>query len=206
MIIGLSGIAGSGKDTVANLIIKNHKNWVKTSFAKSMKDAVAGMYGLPREMLEGDTKESREWREQPVEFWGEKLGIENLTPRQILQFFGTGLVRAHVNPDFWVYRTEFELDKLTSGGGNVLVTDVRFPNEAEMIKSKGGQIWHVFCGDVPEWFTNYRDKRIIPDGIHESEYRWAETTPDAIIHPQRKGLELLEKLVETTYKHKIEEQ
>lgn len=203
MIIGLSGIAGSGKDSAANIIIKNHENWVKISFAKAMKDAVAAMYGLPRELLEGDTDKSREWREQPVEFWSNKLGIENLTPRQILQFFGTGLVRTHVDPSFWVYRTELEIEKLTSEGKNILITDVRFPNEADMIKEHGGQIWHVFCGEVPEWFTNYKEERIIPENVHESEYRWAETSPDVVIHPERKGLDLLEKLVETAYKHKI---
>ena len=69
-----------------------------------------------------------------------------------------------------------------------------------MIKSKGGKIWHVFCGEIPEWFTNYRDHRIIPDGVHESEYKWAEVIPDTIIHPEVRGLELLEKLVTTEYK------
>lgn len=195
MIIGMSGLAGSGKDTTANIIMKNYDNWVKTSFAKSMKDAVAAMYGLPREMLEGDTKESREWREQPVDFWEDKFEIKGLTPRKILQNFGTELVRNHLNQNFWVYRTEYELKKLTSKGKNVIITDVRFPNEAEMIRSLGGQIWHVFCGEIPEWFTNYRDKNIEPEGIHESEWKWAKVVPDVIIHPEKKGLELLEKLV-----------
>ena len=199
MIIGLSGLAGSGKDSCANIIIKNHENWVKTSFAKAMKDAVAGMYGLPRELLEGDTKESRDWREQPNEFWSSKLGAE-ITPRKILQTFGTQLVRTHVNENFWVYRLEYELEKLESEGKNVLITDVRFPNEAEMIKEHGGQIWHVFCGEIPEWFILYRDHGIVPAGIHESEYKWAATTPDNVIHPSKKGLDLLEQMVEYTYK------
>lgn len=204
MIIGLSGIAGSGKDSTANIIIKNHENWVKTSFAKSMKDAVAAMYGLPRDLLEGDTKESREWREQPVDFWGDKLGIEGLTPRKILQNFGTELVRKNIDSAFWVFRTEYELQKLEEEGKNVLITDVRFPNEAEMIKAHGGQIWHVFCGDIPEWFESYRDKRIVPAGIHESEYKWAETKPDTVIHPPYKDLTLLEKMVEIAYKRNID--
>lgn len=204
MIIGLSGLVGSGKDSTANIIIKNHDNWVKTSFAKAMKDAVAGMYGLPRELLEGDTLESREWREQPNEFWSEKLGIEGLTPRKILQNFGTELVRKNVDSSFWVFRSEYELQKLEAEGKNVLITDVRFPNEAEMIKAHGGQIWHVFCGDVPEWFENYRDKRIVPAGIHESEYKWAEIQPDMVIHPPYKDLALLEKMVEIAYKRNID--
>lgn len=200
MIIGLSGLAGSGKDSCANIIMKNHENWVKTSFAKAMKDAVAGMYGLPRDMLEGDTKQSREWREQPNAFWSEKLG-EEITPRKILQNFGTQLVRTHVNQDFWVYRTEYELDQLEAEGKNILITDVRFPNEADMIRAHGGQIWHVFCGEIPQWFTDYKDHGIVPQGIHESEYKWAATMPDMVIHPSQKGLELLEKMVEAAYKN-----
>jgi hypothetical protein len=170
-----------------------------------MKDAVAGMYGLPRELLEGDTQESRDWREVPNEFWSNKLGIEDYTPRKMLQNFGTQLVRTHLNEAFWIYRLEYELQNLEEEGKNVLITDVRFPNEADMIRAHGGQIWHVFCGNVPEWFIDYRDKRIIPEGIHESEYRWAEITPDAIIHPQKKGLALLEKMVEMMYENSIKQ-
>lgn len=203
MIIGFSGIAGSGKDSCCNIIMKNYENWVKTSFAKSMKDAVAAMYGLPRNMLEGDTKESREWREQPCEFWSKKLNIEGLTPRKILQNFGTQLVRTHVNENFWVDRLEFELETLIKEGKNVLITDVRFPNEAEMIRSKGGQIWHVFCGEIPQWFTDYKDKNIEPQNIHESEYKWAKVNPDVVIHPPYKDLNLLEELVLSKYKETI---
>lgn len=203
MIIGFSGIAGSGKDSCCNIIMKNYENWVKTSFAKSMKDAVAAMYGLPRNMLEGDTKESREWREQPCEFWSKKLNIEGLTPRKILQNFGTQLVRTYVNENFWVDRLEFELETLIKEGKNVLITDVRFPNEAEMIRSKGGQIWHVFCGEVPQWFTDYKDKNIEPKNIHESEYKWAKVKPDVVIHPPYKDLNLLEELVVSKYKEII---
>lgn len=206
MIIGFSGLAGSGKDSTANIIAKNHENWVKISFAKAMKDAVAEMYGLPRDLLEGDTTESREWREKPNEFWSEKLGIENLTPRKILQSFGTDVIRNHISPDFWVFRLEYELDKLEKEGKNILITDVRFPNEAEMIRRHGGKIWHVFCGKTPKWFEDYRIKHTIPKNIHESEYKWADVAPDIIIHPPYKNLTLLEKTVEAVYKVNFENQ
>ena len=202
MIIGLSGIAGSGKDSTANIIINKYQNWSKVSFANAMKNSAACMFGLPRELLEGDTKESREWREQKLDYWSEKLG-QDVTPRNILQILGTELVRKHLNENFWVDRLELEIKKLTESGKNVIITDVRFPNEAAMIKSLGGQIWHVFCGEIPQWFTDYRDKKIEPENIHESEWKWADVTPDVIIHPEIKGLDLLEKLVIEAYQKNI---
>lgn len=198
MIIGLSGIASSGKDSTANIIIKKYPNWVKVSFAKAMKDAASAMFGFPRELLEGDTLESREWREQKSEYWSEKLGQE-VTPRNILQILGTGLVRKHLHENFWVDRLELEIKQLTESGKNVIITDVRFPNEAEMIRSLGGKIWHVFCGETPKWFVDYRDSDIVPTNIHESEWKWAKTIPDVIVHPEYKSLELLEEIVTDTY-------
>lgn len=198
MIIGMSGLAGSGKNSVANIIKKNYDNWVDISFAKPMKDAVACMFGLPRELLEGDTKDSREWREQKCEYWSEKFNYE-ITPRRILQMFGTELVRNNLNQNFWVDRLEFEIKNLTKEGKNVIITDVRFPNEANMIKNIGGEIWQVFCGEIPQWFADYRDKNIEPQGIHESEWKWAKVKPDVIIHPEVRGLDLLEKLVISAY-------
>ena len=72
MLIGLVGLIGSGKDTVAERLVSHH-GYVRDSFAKSLKDATASIFGWNREMVEGNTKESREWREQPDAFWSEHL-------------------------------------------------------------------------------------------------------------------------------------
>ena len=58
MLIGIVGLIGSGKDTVAERLVQKH-GYIKDSFAKSLKDAVAAMFNWNREMLEGDTKSSR---------------------------------------------------------------------------------------------------------------------------------------------------
>ena len=83
MLIGIVGLIGSGKDTVAKRLVDKH-GFVKDSFAKSLKDAVSAMFNWDRSMLEGDTKFSRDWREQPDAFWSEKLG-KTVTPRWVLQ-------------------------------------------------------------------------------------------------------------------------
>ena len=199
MIIGMCGLKGSGKNTVANIIKKNYPNWTDASFAKALKDGVAVLFGLDRALLEGDTLESREWREKPNEFWCEKFGSSDVTPRKILQVFGTDLIRNTFLTNFWVDRLELDIKNLDEGK-NIIITDVRFPNEVEMIKKHGGQIWHVHCGELPEWFTKYQNTGEIPPAeIHESEWRWAKSTPDVIIHPPHKDIDLLEKLVKEEY-------
>ena len=77
MLIGICGLIGSGKDTVAERLVTHH-GYKRDSFAKSLKDAVSSMFNWDRKMLEGDTKESRAWREQPDEFWSKKLTEKSL--------------------------------------------------------------------------------------------------------------------------------
>ena len=75
MLIGICGLIGSGKDTVASRLVKKH-GFKRDSFAKSLKDAVGDIFNWDRKLLEGKTKKSREWREQPDKFWSEKMGKE----------------------------------------------------------------------------------------------------------------------------------
>lgn len=70
MIVGLVGFIGAGKGTVADLLVERH-DFFKESFANSLKDACSSIFGWNREMLEGDTPESRAWREQPDKWWSE---------------------------------------------------------------------------------------------------------------------------------------
>ena len=59
MIIGICGLIGSGKGTVADILVE--RNYKKISFADKLKDGVAEVFGWDRAMLEGDTDSSREW-------------------------------------------------------------------------------------------------------------------------------------------------
>ena len=63
LIIGICGFQGSGKDTVADYLVNTH-DFRRISFAGTLKDAVSAIFGWDRELLEGRTRESREWREQ----------------------------------------------------------------------------------------------------------------------------------------------
>jgi hypothetical protein len=174
MIITICGLQGSGKDTIGSYLI-NKYGFTKLSFAGVLKDIVAILFGWDREMLEGSTKESREWREQIDPWWSKKLGIAKLTPRYVLQYFGTELFRNHFHPDIWVISVERQLSKYT----NCVITDCRFPNEIEMLQSYGAKTIKITRGILPEWYQLYESGEIDkPDGIHPSEYLWIKTKFD----------------------------
>ena len=202
MIIGLVGFIGSGKDTVASRFISY--GCVKDSFAAPLKDACAAIFGWPRELLEGDTVESREFRETPDMFWTRKLGIDNFTPRLSLQLVGTDVLRNHFHQDIWLSSLEYRF-RIKNSDQNVVISDARFRNELELIKSLNGIVVWVQRGELPQWFddavkanegnaiarkimqTRWRD-------VHESEWNWAGFPVDYIIN-NTGSIEDLDKLV-----------
>lgn len=181
MIIGVCGAIGSGKDTVADYLCTFH-GFKRISFAGSLKDAVASVFGWDRELLEGTTKSSREWREQVDPWWSERLGIPHLTPRWVLQQWGTEVCRKSFHEDVWVASLE---NKLRSTTDNIVITDCRFANEVKALKNAGGIVLRVERGPQPAWYEyaytlyntesdntgNLEVRRTLEDmGIHASEY------------------------------------
>ena len=148
MIIGISGLIGSGKDTIADYLQNIHQ-FRRESFANSLKDAVAMVFGWPRDMLEGRTRESREWREQVDLWWSERFDMPNLTPRWVLQYWGTEVCRRNFHDDIWIAALE---NKLRKTQDDIVISDVRFPNEIAAIKNAGGTVIRVIRGPEPEWF------------------------------------------------------
>lgn len=167
MIIGVVGFIGSGKGTVAD-ILQNDYGYQKISFADSLKDTVASVFSWPRELLEGDTDISRMWRETTDTWWATRLGIPNLTPRWVLQQWGTEVCRDGFHKDIWIASIERKLHS----GTNYVIPDTRFPNEIEMINKLGGQVWQVKRGPNPSWFDQYKMGGSAPKDIHPSEWQW----------------------------------
>ncbi len=99
MIIGICGLIGSGKGTVADILVE--QGFKKVSFADKLKDGVSTIFGWDRAMLEGDTDESRQWREQRDDFWSNETKME-VTPRLVLQLFGTDCMRNGFDDGVWV--------------------------------------------------------------------------------------------------------
>lgn len=181
MIIGVVGFIGSGKGTVADILV-NKKGFTKISFADSVKDATAAIFGWPRGLLEGDTDESREFREKKDEWWSEKTG-KHITPRNMLQLMGTEAGRDVIHPDVWVLSVERKIGMYK----NVVIPDVRFPNEMNFIQSMGGFVVRVKRGEDPEWYAtalranmdkdcdnSVRCQDLMVDHykIHYSEWAW----------------------------------
>lgn len=133
-IIGLIGRRSSGKTTVAKLYNEKFGDR-RMAFADALKDVVAFVYDLRRELLEGETEESRVWRKQPHPHLGGK------TPEQALQFLGTEGFRQFYS-ETWVQKLIRDICKLEAGT-RVVIADVRFPNEVEAIKQLGGNLVYL---------------------------------------------------------------
>jgi len=149
MIVGLCGWMGSGKDTVADYLVTAH-DFRRDSFAAALKDAIAVIFGWDREMLEGRTEEARAQREVVDRWWANRLGIPHLTPRWVLQHWGTEVCRTGFHNDIWIASLE---NRLRNSAKNTVISDCRFPNEIEAIKSQGGKIIWVRRGTLPDWYN-----------------------------------------------------
>jgi len=126
MIIGLCGAAGSGKDTTAN-ILKNYLTSVEIlAFAKPLKDAAKILFNFTEEQLHDPiSKEVVDSR------W-------NKSPREIFQWLGTQVLRNQIDKDFFIKHMEQRINQ--SDKDTIIITDIRFDNEAELIKNLGGII------------------------------------------------------------------
>lgn len=146
----MTGFIGSGKDTIADYLTTFH-GFKRISFAGTLKDAISAVFGWDRDLLEGTTKSSREWREQVDEWWAKRLDMPNLTPRWVLQQWGTEVCRNSFHNDIWVASVENQLRKTTD---NIVITDCRFSNEIKAIKNAGGITIRVNRGDLPSWHSD----------------------------------------------------
>lgn len=191
MIIGICGFIGSGKDTVADYLVNFH-GFRRESFANSLKDAVAQVFGWDRTMLEGRTKQAREWREQIDTWWADRLNMPHLTPRWVLQYWGTEVCRKGFHDDIWIAALE---NKLRNSQDHVVISDCRFPNEIKAIKDANGQVIRVVRGVEPEWYQDAVNvnqgcgnmswmisrERLKNLSIHASETAWVGTAFDVVL-------------------------
>ena len=180
-IIAFAGLIGSGKGTAADYLIKNH-NFVGLSFAGSLKDCLSAVFHWDRELLEGVTSESREWRERVDHYWAQKLQIKNFSPRMAMQHIGTDLFRNYFNDYIWTHSLEKKILDLNT---NIVVSDLRFYNESVMLRNLGANIVRIARGDDPVWYSLARicpdDMKILYPAIHASEYSWASIEFDSVI-------------------------
>ena len=159
-IISLSGLEGSGKNAVGAILAE--QGFQELSFSSALKDALSVIFGWPREMLEGRTDESRAWRESADERWSARLGSE-VTPRSMMQRFGTEVMRETLHRDIWVLALQARIENETR---DVVVTDARFFNELRLIRDLGGQNWGIYR-NLPTWLPDFY--RSAEAGLHSRD-------------------------------------
>ena len=164
-LIGISGKIGSGKDTVGKIIqsitngdhkegtlkvIQNNynipdSNWGIKKFADKLKDIVCKLISCTREDLESHDFKNKElgeeWkhRDTPgMTHLFDKLG-KPFTVREVLQKVGTDALRLNLHENIWVNSLMSDYTK----DSNWLITDMRFPNELQAIKDKGGIVLRI---------------------------------------------------------------
>jgi hypothetical protein len=149
-----------------------------------LKDAVSSVFGWDRTLLEGRTKEAREWREQVDPWWANRLAMPTLTPRWVLQYWGTEVCRKSFHDDIWVASLE---NKLRQSKDNIVISDCRFPNEVKTIKKSGGKIIWVKRGELPLWYDTAvqavkgslaAQDSLKEQKIHPSEWSWLDCNFD----------------------------
>lgn len=132
-LIGLTGKAGSGKDTVANFLERGY-GYTKYSLAQPLKEMLNGVFGWSMELWQ-----NREWKECPL--------LGDVSPRKLAQWLGTDILRKYAGEDIWIKLMEDRLD--TNPCAQMVVADVRFENEARAIHVKGGIVIQLVNPDAP---------------------------------------------------------
>lgn len=149
-IIGLTGKARSGKDTVAAYLTKVY-GYEQLAFAAALKKGIRAMFDLDTRFTDGEFKED-------VIPWIGK------SPRQMMQSLGTEWGRNCVKDSLWTDLIEFNAKALNDAGVCVVVSDVRFDNEADMIRRNGGVVMHIDRPDVKAVAQHASEAGIKADG------------------------------------------
>jgi hypothetical protein len=136
ILVGLVGLKGAGKSAVADAFLNNHNDWQKTAFAAPLKAGLQCMFGFSEAQMHNAALK---------EVVDDRYGI---TPRQAMQVVGTDLMRHELErrlgiQALWVKRMDQYLTAAAERGCNVVVEDVRFPDEVACIQRHGGKIVHV---------------------------------------------------------------
>lgn len=124
-LLGITGPAGSGKSTAAQVLVG--AGWARVRMAGPLK-AMLRAIGLTDRHLDGDLKEL------PCDL------LQGRTPRHAMQTLGSEWGRALIGPDLWIDLARREIVQTMALGVSVVVDDVRFENEAAMIRALGGMV------------------------------------------------------------------
>jgi len=152
LLVGLSGYAQAGKDTAARVLIE-HFGFKRVAFADALRDVLYALNPMV-DVIGADGMPDGVWAVQALV---DQIGWEQakasgpawseFTVRKLLQRLGTEAGRQVLGDNIWVDTAMRQVDGLMPGevkyGGRYVITDVRFPNEYQAIKQRGGQVWRI---------------------------------------------------------------
>lgn len=185
MLIAFLGAKNCGKSTAASYL-KDNFGFVRESFASPLKDMCSILYGWDRELLEGDTQESRIWREQVDEKWAKILNIPDFSPRRAMEIISVDLFRNQFHPDIWIHSLLNRAKQLN----NCVISDCRHLSEIPHIKAHNGIVIRIEKGPLPTWTdialkANQGDLQAIQKmrelGISAGEYEWLSAPYDHLL-------------------------
>lgn len=139
-LIGLSGYARSGKDSVADILCRDH-GFVRVAFADPIRESLYALNPLVWHDDEGavrvqDVVDEYGWDGYKDSLWGLEI-------RRLLQKLGTEVGREIILDEVWVEIALRRIDALIVQGKSVVITDMRFVNEADFFYGYGAEIWRV---------------------------------------------------------------
>lgn len=179
MIIGLTGPAFAGKDTAGRYLARAH-HYALFAFADPIRDGLRAMLGLT------DRDFFPENKEKPIPWAGK-------SPRQFMQLLGTEWGRELIDQDIWIKHMAQRLARAEQAGDSIVITDVRFYGEADMIRAKGGEIWRIERPGAATTASNTHiseieaaaiatDRTLLNDGTREQLYTQLDAALEAALH------------------------
>jgi hypothetical protein len=179
LLIGLTGLPASGKDTVARILVRNYA-YATAAFADALRDEVCvgwnrldDLWLTDRVIKERPTHDLAIHKCPDADFMRAMLRANQdmrapRSPRQILQLWGTEYRRTQ-RPSYWIERLTDRVDELVrKGNKRVVISDVRFPNEADFVRSRRGELWklhRVYTLAASEHVSDTALQGAIPDVI-----------------------------------------
>lgn len=129
IIIGITGKSGHGKDTAANLLVARH-GYTRLAYADALRDMLELGLGIEPRWLTTDKNQTIPW-----------LGVSG---RHLMQTLGTEWGRNQVTADLWRRVLQQRIERLAGETDRIVISDVRFQNEADWVRSVG-HLWHIVC-------------------------------------------------------------
>lgn len=193
LVIALSGLAGAGKDTVADILVRDH-GFTKMAFATPLKDMLRDLNPIvghyqpdcdcdcgccePEPLYLSDLYDDYGLTDEDI-----KESLQGAEVRRLWERLGTDVMRKR-KPDFWVDQTREAI--FESAADRIVISDCRFPNEADMVYDLSSPEWSAWTESYVDNEHNSSVWNIVRPGLerggHEAESRSGALGEEITIH------------------------